>query len=37
VNWKRRVRALIRRDRRQVSAELLSVGDLVLDTATPAS
>lgn len=29
-----RVRALIRRDRRQVSAELLSVGDLVLDTAT---
>ncbi len=29
-----RTRALIRRDRRQVSAELLSVGDLVLDTAT---
>ncbi|MGH8042408.1 MAG: response regulator transcription factor [Rudaea sp.] len=29
-----RVRALIRRDRRQVSAELLNVGDLVLDTAT---
>jgi len=29
-----RVRALIRRDRRQVSAELLRVGDLVLDTAT---
>jgi DNA-binding response OmpR family regulator len=29
-----RVRALIRRDRRQVSAELLSVGDLLLDMAT---
>jgi DNA-binding response OmpR family regulator len=29
-----RVRALIRRDRRQVSAEVLTVGDLVLDTAT---
>jgi DNA-binding response OmpR family regulator len=29
-----RVRALIRRDRRQVSAEVLSVGDMVLDTAT---
>ncbi|ODU48414.1 response regulator transcription factor [uncultured Aquimonas sp.] len=29
-----RVRALIRRDRRQVSAEVLKVGDLVLDTAT---
>ncbi len=29
-----RVRALIRRDRRQVSAEILKVGDLVLDTAT---
>ena len=29
-----RVRALIRRDRRQVSAEVLHVGDLVLDTAT---
>jgi DNA-binding response OmpR family regulator len=29
-----RVRALIRRDRRQVSAEILQVGDLVLDTAT---
>ncbi|MEP6485052.1 MAG: response regulator transcription factor [Rudaea sp.] len=29
-----RVRALIRRDRRQVSAEVLRVGDLVLDTAT---
>jgi len=29
-----RVRALIRRERRQVSAELLSVGDLVLDTAS---
>jgi len=29
-----RVKALIRRDRRQVSAELLSVGDLVLDTAS---
>jgi len=29
-----RVRALIRRDRRQVSAEVLQVGDLVLDTAT---
>jgi DNA-binding response OmpR family regulator len=29
-----RVRALIRRDRRQVSAELLSVGDLQLNTAT---
>jgi DNA-binding response OmpR family regulator len=28
-----RVRALIRRDRRQVSAEVLRVGDLVLDTA----
>ncbi len=29
-----RVRALIRRDRRQVSAETLRVGDLTLDTAT---
>jgi DNA-binding response OmpR family regulator len=29
-----RVRALIRRDRRQVSNEVLKVGDLVLDTAT---
>ncbi len=29
-----RVRALIRRDRRQVSQELLRVGDLTLDTAT---
>jgi len=29
-----RVRALIRRDRRQVSAELLAVGDLLLDMAT---
>ena len=29
-----RVRALIRRDRRQVSSEVLRVGDLVLDTAT---
>ena len=29
-----RLRALIRRDRRQVSAEVLRVGDLVLDTAT---
>lgn len=29
-----RVRALIRRDRRQVSAEVLKVGDLALDTAT---
>ena len=29
-----RVRALIRSDRRQVSAEVLRVGDLVLDTAT---
>jgi DNA-binding response OmpR family regulator len=29
-----RVRALIRRDRRQVSAEVLHVGDLVLDTAS---
>lgn len=29
-----RVRALIRRDRRQVSAEVLTVGDMVLDTAT---
>lgn len=29
-----RVRALIRRDRRQVSAEVLRVGDLQLDTAT---
>ena len=29
-----RVRALIRRERRQVSAEILRVGDLVLDTAT---
>ncbi len=29
-----RVKALIRRDRRQVSAEVLKVGDLVLDTAT---
>jgi DNA-binding response OmpR family regulator len=29
-----RVRALIRRDRRQVSAEVLKVGDLILDTAT---
>jgi DNA-binding response OmpR family regulator len=29
-----RVRALIRRDRRQVSAEVLRVGDLMLDTAT---
>jgi DNA-binding response OmpR family regulator len=28
------VRALIRRDRRQVSAEVLRVADLVLDTAT---
>jgi DNA-binding response OmpR family regulator len=29
-----RIRALIRRDRRQVSSEVLKVGDLVLDTAT---
>jgi DNA-binding response OmpR family regulator len=29
-----RVRALIRRDRRQVSAEVLQVGDLLLDTAS---
>jgi DNA-binding response OmpR family regulator len=29
-----RLRALIRRDRRQVSAEVLVVGDMVLDTAT---
>jgi len=29
-----RIRALIRRDRRQVSAEILEVADLVLDTAT---
>ncbi len=29
-----RIRALIRRDRRQVSSEVLQVGDLVLDTAT---
>ncbi|MFT3805862.1 response regulator transcription factor [Arenimonas sp.] len=29
-----RVRALIRRERRQVSAEVLKVGDLVLDTAS---
>jgi DNA-binding response OmpR family regulator len=29
-----RVRALIRRDRRQVSAEVLTVGDMILDTAT---
>jgi DNA-binding response OmpR family regulator len=29
-----RIRALIRRDRRQVSAEVLRVADLVLDTAT---
>ncbi len=29
-----RIRALIRRDRRQVSAEVLRVGDLELDTAT---
>ena len=29
-----RIRALIRRDRRQVSTEVLRVGDLVLDTAT---
>jgi DNA-binding response OmpR family regulator len=29
-----RVRALIRRDRRQVSAEVLKVADMVLDTAT---
>ncbi|MBK9493095.1 MAG: response regulator transcription factor [Aquimonas sp.] len=29
-----RIRALIRRDRRQVSAEVLEVADLVLDTAT---
>jgi DNA-binding response OmpR family regulator len=29
-----RVRALIRRDRRQVSAEVLKVADLVLDTAS---
>ena len=29
-----RIRALIRRDRRQVSTEILKVGDLVLDTAT---
>ena len=28
------MRALIRRDRRQVSSEVLRVGDLVLDTAT---
>ena len=32
-----RVRALIRRDRRQVSAEVLKVADLVLDTAACAS
>lgn len=29
-----RLRALIRRDRRQVSAEVLAVGDMTLDTAT---
>jgi len=29
-----RIRALIRRDRKQVSAQVLKVGDLVLDTAT---
>jgi len=29
-----RIRALIRRDRRQVSSEVLKVGDLILDTAT---
>jgi DNA-binding response OmpR family regulator len=29
-----RLRALIRRDRRQVSTEMLSVGDMTLDTAT---
>jgi DNA-binding response OmpR family regulator len=29
-----RVRALIRRDRRQVSSEVLQVGDLILDTST---
>lgn len=29
-----RIRALMRRDRRQVSAEVLKVGDLMLDTAT---
>jgi DNA-binding response OmpR family regulator len=29
-----RIRSLIRRDRRQVSTEILKVGDLVLDTAT---
>ena len=29
-----RLRALIRRDRRQVSAEVLNVGDMTLDTAT---
>ena len=29
-----RMRSLIRRDRRQVSTEVLKVGDLVLDTAT---
>lgn len=29
-----RIRALMRRDRREVSAEVLKVGDLVLDTAT---
>ena len=29
-----RLRALIRRDRRQVSSELLTVGDMTLDTAT---
>ncbi len=29
-----RIRSLIRRDRRQVSTEVLKVGDLVLDTAT---
>lgn len=29
-----RIRALMRRDRRQVTAEVLKVGDLVLDTAT---
>jgi DNA-binding response OmpR family regulator len=29
-----RIRSLIRRDRRQVSTEVLRVGDLVLDTAT---
>ena len=29
-----RIRALIRRDRKQVSAQILKVGDLMLDTAT---